>query len=207
MDITTLSVAQSFTKGYVQEQIKKLPQSGANDYTKLENKPKINGVELDGDKTLEALGIPTGGGSEEWELIQDITLEEDISQYLLELNNVSEFTILYEGRLNDSDDSLTTGNGTAYIRLNNNNMNILKGSFSYKRAMGTTFKSAIHIKSIGDNIASGVMYPQANTPLNAAHVAFDTYPETTGKITLFKLVLTENMLFKAGGKFKVYVRG
>lgn len=48
---------------------------GTNDYTQLKNKPKINGVELDGDKTLEALGIPTGGGS--IKTIADIVLEEE----------------------------------------------------------------------------------------------------------------------------------
>lgn len=52
------------TEKYVDEKVAgiKIPESGTTDYTNLKNKPKINGVELDGDKTLEALGIPTGGG-------------------------------------------------------------------------------------------------------------------------------------------------
>lgn len=67
------------TEKYVDEKVAgiKIPESGTTDYTNLKNKPKINGVELDGDKTLEALGIPTGGGgvvggSGKWELIGEV---------------------------------------------------------------------------------------------------------------------------------------
>lgn len=35
---------------------------GSSDYSDLENKPKINGVELAGDKSLEDLGITAGNG-------------------------------------------------------------------------------------------------------------------------------------------------
>lgn len=64
---------------------------GTNDYTQLKNKPKINGVELDGDKTLEELGIPTGGGDSNTEdyskpnvrLIVDIKIDqEELPEYV-----------------------------------------------------------------------------------------------------------------------------
>lgn len=58
--------------------------------TQLDNKPKINGVELDGDKTLEALGIPTGGGSggnvAEWSDEQTFVLEEDVQMFRINFN-------------------------------------------------------------------------------------------------------------------------
>ena len=67
-------------------EIPDIPESdGTKDYTKLDNKPKINGVELDGDKTLEELGIPTGGGSggnvAEWSDEQTFVLEEDAQMF------------------------------------------------------------------------------------------------------------------------------
>ena len=53
-----------------------IPESGGTkDYTEFINKPKINGVELNGDLTPAELGL--NGGSEEWEVIADITLEEE----------------------------------------------------------------------------------------------------------------------------------
>ena len=55
-----------------------IPESGGTkDYTEFINKPKINGVELNGDLTPAELGL--NGGSEEWEVIADITLEEDVA--------------------------------------------------------------------------------------------------------------------------------
>lgn len=67
------------TEKYVDDKVAgiKIPESGTSDYTQLTNKPKINGVELDGDKALEDLGIPTGGGgvvsgSGKWELIGEV---------------------------------------------------------------------------------------------------------------------------------------
>jgi hypothetical protein len=51
----------------------------------ITGKPKINGVELDGDKTLEALGIPTGGGGEKpWQKIGTFTANDNINQWIIE---------------------------------------------------------------------------------------------------------------------------
>ena len=53
---------------------------GTNDYTKLINKPKINGVELVGDLTSAALGLDVGGGSgEAWKFIKTTTLSEPVT--------------------------------------------------------------------------------------------------------------------------------
>lgn len=41
-------------------------QYGNNDYSNLINKPQINGVELDGNKTSEELGLKAGTGLDDW---------------------------------------------------------------------------------------------------------------------------------------------
>lgn len=94
MDFMTLAAAKSYTDKQVQENRHALtdeekqeiadmidiPESGGtSDYTELINKPKINGVELNGDLTPEQLGIVMGGGGseEKWELIIHNTVEEN----------------------------------------------------------------------------------------------------------------------------------
>jgi hypothetical protein len=77
-----------------------IPESGTTDYTKLENKPKINGVELDGDKTLEALGIPTGGGSD-WKKIADITLEENTHSISYTFDEVKEILVMAQIKITE----------------------------------------------------------------------------------------------------------
>ena len=96
MDFMTLAAAKSYMDKQIQEnrhaltdedkqeiadliEIPDTPESGGTkDYAELENKPKINGVELNGDLTPAELGFVMGGGvSEEWEVIADITLEEE----------------------------------------------------------------------------------------------------------------------------------
>ena len=44
------------TAGQIDTQIY-TPGAGSNDYNELINRPKINGIELIGDKTLEELGV------------------------------------------------------------------------------------------------------------------------------------------------------
>ena len=44
------------TVGQIDTQIY-TPGAGSNDYNELINRPKINGIELIGDKTLEELGV------------------------------------------------------------------------------------------------------------------------------------------------------
>lgn len=71
---------------YIESEVTIPTDSGTNDYTKLENKPLINGVELDGDKTLEDLGIPTGGGASgtnAWRKIADLNIAEDCGEVFI----------------------------------------------------------------------------------------------------------------------------
>lgn len=50
------------TKGYVKKHSGGGGGGGTTNYSELSNKPQINGVTLDGDKTSEDLGISGGGG-------------------------------------------------------------------------------------------------------------------------------------------------
>ncbi len=66
------------------------------DYTEIENKPKINGVTLEGDKSLEDLGI-TGGGTANYEALQNkpsiagVTLEGDKSLEDLGITDTTDY--------------------------------------------------------------------------------------------------------------------
>ena len=53
---------------------------GTTDYELLENKPQINGVELVGNKSLSELGIEIPAKDKKYELIETITLTEDVQQ-------------------------------------------------------------------------------------------------------------------------------
>ena len=81
--------------------------SGTTDYNELKNKPSINGVELEGNKTTEDLGIvsketdPTVP-----QYVKDIT-EQDIENW----NNKSDFS----GSYNDLTDKPTNNATTGYV--------------------------------------------------------------------------------------------
>lgn len=98
-----------------------IPESdGTTDYTQLENKPKINGVELNGDLTPEQLGLNVGGGSdEEFKLVASVTLEEDVHKITLNLPTpVTEVYVRTRTQAVRADEEEITTNTMGYFRLN-----------------------------------------------------------------------------------------
>ena len=60
----------------IAEALKTIPSGGTTDYTNLENKPSINGVTLEGNKTLKELGIDIPAAA------KDITYDNEKSPYI-----------------------------------------------------------------------------------------------------------------------------
>lgn len=74
MEIEVTFVQEDMTLDFSDEK-----QVGTGDYTKLKNKPSINGVTLSGNKTSEELHI-TSSGSGLTERIEDETLIFSLAQ-------------------------------------------------------------------------------------------------------------------------------
>lgn len=71
--------------------------SGTTDYNDLENKPSINGIPLEGDKSLEDLGIKGTASYNDLEdkpTLNGIPLEGDMSPEDLGINGVSSYSQL-----------------------------------------------------------------------------------------------------------------
>lgn len=76
------------TKGYVRTHSGGGGGGGTTNYSELSNKPQINGVTLDGNKTSEDLNIGGGGGL----TLTDIT--NDITSNFIDISNYKSFIIL-----------------------------------------------------------------------------------------------------------------
>ena len=106
-----------YTKYFVDEKV--IPHlGGVKDYEKLEKKPKINGVELTGDKALDELGILQGGiyvgdeeptdkniniwldTSEEADIPTGDVTEEDLNRLEKTLQDI--LTVIQGGELNEN---------------------------------------------------------------------------------------------------------
>lgn len=82
---------------------------GTSNYSDLLNKPKINGIELTGDKTSEELGISSSGGNNtynDWKYLGNIKTNEDTSSLIMTKdsngNPLNLKAVLFEGRISTS---------------------------------------------------------------------------------------------------------
>lgn len=66
------------TKGYVKSHSGSGGSGGTTNYSELSNKPQINGVALDGNKTSEELGIKGGGLEGHYIFIDDYSSNDKI---------------------------------------------------------------------------------------------------------------------------------
>ena len=94
-------------------EIPDIPESGGTkDYTELDNKPKINGVELNGDLTPAELGL---GGSDsangEYELLNEVTTTEEVTSLLVGIPDTCYKSIFIHiatnGSVNSANDNYT----------------------------------------------------------------------------------------------------
>lgn len=89
-----------------------------NDYKNIKNKPQINGVELDGNKTLEELGIQ---GAEEGKGLSTNDFDDNYKKKLDELSNYDDTGIKKSiSEANNKIEGLTTtvSNNTINIKVN-----------------------------------------------------------------------------------------
>lgn len=68
-------VAYILSKAYTNQAIQQAIIEGVKDYNLLENKPKINDVVLQGDKTLDELGVQPKGNYAD-EILTNSEIEE-----------------------------------------------------------------------------------------------------------------------------------
>jgi hypothetical protein len=68
-------VAYILSKAYTNQAIQQAIIEGVKDYNLLENKPKINNVVLQGDKTLDELGVQPKGNYAD-EILTNSEIEE-----------------------------------------------------------------------------------------------------------------------------------
>lgn len=68
-------VAYILSKAYTNQAIQQAIIEGVKDYNLLENKPKINDVVLQGDKTLDELGVQPKGNYAD-EILSNSEIEE-----------------------------------------------------------------------------------------------------------------------------------
>ena len=167
--------------------------------------PQVSAVDESGVPTawLPA-DFPSGGGSGEWELLEHITLTEDVRSISVNVpEGTHEIAGMFVGRTNDSEDSLTTGNSMSHIRLGGN-VNIYKEHFAYSRAEGTTFKTLFLI-TIVPSCATCTVCPNvgSSTP-QKTYMQANLAGELPCALSIN--ISDANLLFKKDGEFKIYRR-
>lgn len=152
---------------------------------------------------IDGQEIPIGGSSsEEWELIQEITLESDISSFALEFDYMKEVVVVFKGRYNASDDS--SSNAEQKVNVMVNGTRICDNTyFGYIRTSGATFTSLLlitqHHKYINGiaNVYGGTTGQHANS------MAILEDENGIYKINIVPSTPT-NHVFKAGSSFTVF---
>lgn len=170
---------------------------------------KIAAVDGNGVPTAwEATDFPesSGGGGSSWELVADVTLEEDTKAIEYTDLNAQDLRFSFEGRYNNEADDMANASAEVYFHLSNNawNVPIGKGMFGYVRPTGNTFIGVGEAKAM-----AGFGYVRSMVlggGLNAVGQADSGRQHGLDTIPRFKMETVGDYLFKAGGKFKLYKR-
>lgn len=164
---------------------------------------KIAAVDENGAPTAwEPVDLPSGG-SAEWELVADVTLEEDTKAIEYTDLNAQDLRFSFEGRFNNAADDMANANAEVYFHLSNNAWGtpIGKGMFGYVRPTDTFI-------GVGEaKVMAGFGYVRSMVlggGLNATGQADSGRPHDLNAIPRFKMETVGDYLFKAGGKFKLY---
>ena len=163
------------------------------------------------DTKLEEFEVPDGGGSgeAEWVLLRSETLAEDVQQILIASESpINEFMLLFKGRINDADDTITSGSDTLNVRLVYDD--VVSITSNYSAVMNVTKRqmnlfSYYHIKRVGNvMIAQGT--PSSGYPYKADganHFVVHNEPDLDKFRGIF--AQTSNYI-KAGSELEVWVR-
>lgn len=134
--------------------------SGTSDYSLLTNKPSINGKELNGDKSLEDLGIQARGNYVEDALYvhTDNNYSSEDKAKLSSLHNYDDTEI--RGLINNKQDKLVSGTN---IKTINNESILGKGNITIEGG-SATLQEPITVNCPIGSIIDGTVFP-VGTPL------------------------------------------
>lgn len=159
---------------------------------------KIAEVDENGVPTAwEPVDLPSGG-SKTWELIDTITLEEDVKKIEIPFNSETEVHIRYEGEINTENNDSSEYNAHVKIYANGR---IWTGIAPGATSGTKTSPKTVWIKT--DGICNGTWNFNCGTGANSGYLyATDITDGKINKITME--TANGNHLFKAGSK--IYVR-
>lgn len=142
-----------------------------------------------------------GGGSNAWELINTITLEEDVVAADVKFDAVSEIYVKYTGEINNANNDSSTYTTPMVVTINGTGWNKIttqgiRSSGAYKNNVGC------HVETNGTGVAR---YTVNESGTNSCA----TYVSNMNGLTITQLKFSlsvADMYFKAGGIFTVYKR-
>lgn len=112
--------------------------------------------------------------------------------------NFSEFWFVFYGRENDKDDTLTNGDGSDGIYINDTR--VLARPLVYIRKSGTYFYTVGHFKTVGEFVFGTVSRCDGNGTTST----YTVEPIQATKVD--SITIVTNNLFKGDSKFAVYAR-
>lgn len=163
---------------------------------------KIAAVDENGVPTAwEPVDMPSGGGSS-WELVADMTLEEDVAELSFTGLSASELQFAYEGRFNNADDSMSNADMNGLVYLNNDGYPVCAPQLGFIRPAEQVFLCLGTVHSIAGHLEVITRRHNGSTVANAT---FSGRGHVFAPITAIKLTTNyPTTLFKAGGRFTLF---
>ena len=151
----------------------------------------------------------SGGGSSgvsDYVLAQTVTLTEDVRSVTLTSDEPADNLVVeFIGRVNDAEDTLTSGDATANLKPGSHYTGY-SGNFGYIRAAGTTMCTVAEIRKVYGNLIKTEVYrPVRNSNSNSAPgTGFVQLSTPIAAVAITNATATH--LFKAGSIFNLYRR-
>lgn len=129
---------------------------------------------------------------------KDRLIEEDVKVIEFSDLSASELFVVFNGRENDADDSLSNGNGSDGLSVNGSR--VYTGIFTYIRKEGNNFDTSVHVKANKTaNVIDGEIKPRGN------RTGYIFNNLGSGSIINSFSIVSNNYL-KAGSKISVYYK-
>ena len=159
----------------------------------------------DTDTGVSASSNGSGGSGSSWELVTDVTLEEDVQNFVYTDLNATELQFAWYGRFNNADDSLANANQNVNVKVREESWApaATNAMFGYVRPSGNMFWATGELR-----IVAGLAEAFTKVVANANTAANPTYggrPHELEKFNYLKIDTgTETTFFKSGGRFILY---
>lgn len=164
----------------------------------------------------QMVDVPQGGGGEaEWTLLKSETLAEDVTSLFIKSETpVNEFLLLFEGRVNNAEDSLNAGTEKCNCRPAFNgaiSSQILLSGMPFAKRTVNLF-SYIHIKRVNklllaSGTGGGYGFFASDTNGDFSTFRHGAWNDEAGTFNgLYIPVGTSGCYFKSGSVLEVYVR-